>query len=110
MSLADLTTEEIAKFQLVEQGFTGIGCGVTLLRCKDAKTGEPCAVIAVFKPGIEVGSTHVEPIARLIEPEEVTEPVFEHTPPEENTSERSQERLESGQVDQGYDDPAEQPE
>jgi hypothetical protein len=115
MSLADLTTEEIAAFQLIEQGFMGITNGVTLIRAKDAKTekaqrlydwiclaqnsctdpelyelmkeyleeqlSQPLvAVLAVFKPGIEAGSYHVEPVARLLaDPSEVIEPVFEHT-------------------------------
>lgn len=111
MSLADLTTEEVASYQLIEQGFTGVGCGVTLLRCKDTSTGEPCAVIAVFKPGIELGTTYVEPIARLLkDPNEVTEPVFEETPPEENTVERSTERLKAAEENRGHDDSSEQQE
>lgn len=99
MSLADLTTKEIAAFQLIEQGFVGItedlklcnNCiahllgihrqnGVTLIRAEDAKTGKPVAVLTVFKPGIEAGTFHVEPIARLLEdPSEVINPQFEHT-------------------------------
>jgi len=80
MSLADITTEEIALFQLIEQGFVGINNGVTIIRAEDAKTGEPVAVLTVFKPGIEEGSFHVEPVARLlVDPSEVINPQFENT-------------------------------
>lgn len=67
-------------FQLLEQGFAGIVNGVTMLEAKDAKTGERCVVLAVYRPGIEQGTFNVEPIARLLtDPSEVTEPTFEHT-------------------------------
>lgn len=80
MSLADLTTEEIAMFQLIEQGYVGINNGVTLVRAEDAKTGEPVAVLVVFKPGIEEGSFSCEPVARLLtDPSEVINPQFENT-------------------------------
>ena len=80
MSLADLTTEEIALYQLIEQGFIGINNGVTIIRAEDAKTGEPVAVLTVFKPGIEEGTFQVEPVARLLtSPDEVINPQFEHT-------------------------------
>jgi len=80
MSLADLTTDEISMFQLIEQGFVGVANGVTLVRAEDAKTGEPVAVLVVFKPGIEAGSYNVEPVARLLtDPSEVINPQFEHT-------------------------------
>lgn len=85
MSLADLTTDEIAMFQLIEQGFMGITNGVTLVRATDAKTGEPVAVLVVYKPGIEEGTFNVEPVARLLfDPSEVIEPQFEHSDGEGN--------------------------
>ena len=85
MSLANLTTEEIAMFQLLEQGFAGVTCGVSVVRAKDAVTKEPVAVLVVFRPGIEAGTFNVEPIARLLtDPSEVIEPEFEHTDGEGN--------------------------
>ena len=80
MSLSDLTTEEIALFQLIEQGFVGVECHVTVLRAKDSKTGEPCAVLAVYKRSIKEGEFIIEPVARLLtDPSEVCEPVLEST-------------------------------
>jgi hypothetical protein len=80
MSLADLTTEEIAMFQLIEQGFIGISNGITLIRAEDAVTGKPVAVLTVFKPGVEEGTFITEPVARLLtDPSEVINPQFEHT-------------------------------
>ena len=80
MSLADLTTEEIALFQLIEQGFVGISNGVTLIRAESAKTGEPVAVLVAFKPSVEIGSFNVEPVALLLtDPSDIINPQFEHT-------------------------------
>jgi hypothetical protein len=90
MSLADLTTEEIALFQLIEQGFVGISNGITIVRAEDAKTGEPVAVLVAFKPGIEAGSFQVEPVARLLtDPSEVINPQFEHTDGAGNVKEQA---------------------
>lgn len=40
MSLADLSTEELAMFQMIEAGFVGIGHGITLLRAESASAHE----------------------------------------------------------------------
>lgn len=79
-----LSTLDIAKFQLLEQGFAGIVNGVTMVPAKDAKTGEPVAVLVVYKPSVEEGQFNVQPIARIINPWEVIEPEFEHTDGEGN--------------------------
>jgi len=40
MSLADLTTEELAMFQMIEAGFIGVEHHITLLRAKDSRFAE----------------------------------------------------------------------
>jgi len=80
MSLADLTTEEIALFQMIEAGFIGVEHHVTCLRAEDTKTGEPCAVLAVYKRSIREGEFVIEPVARLLnDPSEVCNPVMDST-------------------------------
>lgn len=73
-------TEEVALAQLIVEGVVGISHKITLVPCKDAKTGERVMVLTVFQPGIEIGTVKMEPVARLLlDPSEVTEPFFEHT-------------------------------
>lgn len=91
MSIADLSTEEVAAFQMLEEAFTAklqmmlkgptdmSSVNVTLIRAEDAETGKPVAVVTLFKPTIKEGEFAMLPIARLIEPEEVINPVLEHT-------------------------------
>lgn len=55
MSLADLTTEEIAMFQLLEQGYSGITNGVSLIRAEDANYEEASRLIEIIKAEQEKG-------------------------------------------------------
>jgi len=88
MSTVELTTEEVAMFQLLEKGFAGVTCGVTLVKCKDKVTDEDCTVLVVYRPGIETGTFNVEPIAMLInDPSRFSEPDFYHTDGEGNIKE-----------------------
>lgn len=118
-----LSTLDVAKFQLLEQGFAGVVNGVTLIPAKCVRTLEAnhlnkmitklldksaeeeyidtgealsllvtckafleqysenpeVAVLVVYRPGIKAGETNVQPVARIISPDEVTEPEFAHT-------------------------------
>lgn len=80
MSTVNLTTEEVAMFQLLEKGFAGVTCGVTLVKCWNKQTETTCTVLAVYKPGIEAGKFNVEPIAELIvDPDNYIQPDFYNT-------------------------------
>ncbi len=90
MSIADLTTEELAMFQMIEAGFVGVEHHITLLRAKDAKTGEPCAVLTLYKHSILEEEFAVQPVARLLtDPSEVCEPVMEFTEIQERDRQRA---------------------
>lgn len=118
-----LSTLDIAKFQLMENGFAGVTNGVTLIPAKCVRTLEAnhlskmitelldksegegyidsgeavdllvtckaflhqypenpeVAVMVVFRPSVREGEANVQPVARIIAPEEVIEPEFVHT-------------------------------
>lgn len=93
-----LSTLDVAKFQLLELGFAGVTNGVTMVPAKDAETGEPVAVLVVFRPSVREGEANVQPIARIIDPWEVIEPEFAHTDGAGNVKE---------QVGGGNDNPGE---
>ena len=119
-----LSTLDIAKFQLMENGFAGVTNGVTLIPAKDVRAIEAnhlskmidefldtvdgkgyigipaeavkllvtckaflhqypenpaCAVMVVFRPGIKEGEANVQPVAKIIDPWDVTDPEMAHT-------------------------------
>lgn len=62
MSLSDLSTEEIAIFQLIEQGFVGISNGVTIVRAEDARCVETNILISRIDEVLEEVGENIKDI------------------------------------------------
>lgn len=72
--------EEVALAQLIVEGVVGISHKLTLIPATEVATGDRVMTLAVFQPGIELGTVKIEPVAILLtDPSKVTEPELEHT-------------------------------
>jgi hypothetical protein len=98
--------EEVALAQLIVEGVVGISHKITLIPAIYVPTGKRVMTIAIFQPGIEMGTVKIEPVAILLtDPSEVTEPQLEHTDGDGNVNDEAQDSAESDGADSDPEHP-----
>lgn len=92
--------EEVALAQLIVEGVVGISHKITLIPAIYVPTGKRVMTIAIFQPGIEIGTVKIEPVAILLtDPSEVTEPQLEHTDGAGNANDETRDPVDSDRTD-----------